>query len=447
MQTISLDKIELGERIRATDEKYCVELARSIRDEGLLHPIVLRKEDNRLISGGHRFHAHKLLACGEVENEDQTFYESIPFVYFEEYLIESGKIKEGETISESQLRKLEIEENIRRKDMTWWERLFGVVSYHKTCGAEARSTGDEWTQAMTGELLGLNQAFVSIALDITKMMKSGEHQEMFELPSLSSAIQYKSTIYLKLAVKQQELRAAKKREELFAASKAKNTLITVDKVAFIEPDGQMELAEERETYNRKFVEDMYVEELAECELLITHPFHRVSEEQTAPLLEMSNWKWAVVWCYITDYSDIWQDLKESTQGWQPLPNAFHWVDNSAGTNSPVMMPNKVHTAIVLRSDPEAGFRQQTDRNFYESVTPTGMLRYLMNLLTGPGHSILDPTPDQHWVATAAAQENRIPFMLGPPDDSVTDKIHTTLNSNIKMVSHAKSPFSSLLGLD
>ena len=41
MKTIQLSDINVGERIRGFDEKYCVELAQSIRDEGLLHPIVL----------------------------------------------------------------------------------------------------------------------------------------------------------------------------------------------------------------------------------------------------------------------------------------------------------------------------------------------------------------------------------------------------------------------
>ena len=452
MQTIRLTEIDLGERIRSTDEKYCVELARSIRDEGLLHPIVLRRGDNRLISGGHRYRAFQILACGEIESEDKTLYEAIPFMHFEEYLVHAGKVKEGESISDGKLRKMEIEENIRRKDMTWWERMFGVVEYHRTCGREARALGDDWTQAMTGELLGLSQAHVSTALTITGLMKSGKHDKMFDLNSLTDAIKYQAELKLRSSVEEQQKRAGEKRKQLLEQAKAKGALVDQTHVATTvlkaaTPDGQMVLPDAPQpAYSADFISGMFVDELTECKLLLTSPFDKVTEETYQEVLDSCDWTWAVLWCYITEYQDIFLDLKESTEGWIVLPSAFHWIDNSSGIHSSAMMPNKVNTALVLAKTEGQKLCRQVDRNYVESATPTNALRWITNLLTHEGDVAYDPIGKHHWAVTASTLEKRTGFVRKTQHaDSLIDKISSTLKNNIPntLSGNDKSPFASL----
>lgn len=61
---IEISKIKIGKRIRQ-DMGNIEELAQSIKEDGLLSPIILRKNDNndtyKLLAGNRRLSAHKLL--------------------------------------------------------------------------------------------------------------------------------------------------------------------------------------------------------------------------------------------------------------------------------------------------------------------------------------------------------------------------------------------------
>lgn len=93
---LEISKIKVGQRAR--DEYGDMEaLAESIKEHGLLHPIVV-DSDHNLIAGCRR-----LLAC---ERIGQTEIE----------------VKMLEDISERELRVLELEENIQRKDLTSLEK-------------------------------------------------------------------------------------------------------------------------------------------------------------------------------------------------------------------------------------------------------------------------------------------------------------------------------------
>ena len=60
---IPIDEIKVGKRLRTPDPEKIEELAFSIQDCGLLHPITLSKNEDgfQLLSGNTRLHAFKLL--------------------------------------------------------------------------------------------------------------------------------------------------------------------------------------------------------------------------------------------------------------------------------------------------------------------------------------------------------------------------------------------------
>ena len=98
---LKISDVKVGQRIR--DEYGDMEaLAESIKEHGLLHPIVVDSDYN-LIAGCRR-----LLAC-----------ERIGLTEIEAKVLED--------ISEKELRVLELEENIRRKDLTELERSKNLV--------------------------------------------------------------------------------------------------------------------------------------------------------------------------------------------------------------------------------------------------------------------------------------------------------------------------------
>lgn len=98
---LKINDVKIGQRVR--DEYGDMEsLANSIKEYGLLHPIVVDAHYN-LVAGGRR-----LLACERLKWTE----------------IEAKMLGE---LSERELRILELEENIRRKDLTALERSKNLV--------------------------------------------------------------------------------------------------------------------------------------------------------------------------------------------------------------------------------------------------------------------------------------------------------------------------------
>lgn len=106
-------------------------LAASISQFGLLQPIVIT-QDRRLIAGGRRLEAHRLLGLP-----------TIPVVFRED-------------MSQDQLHILELEENIRRKQETWQERCIHIATIHRLKQKANAIEGESWTQRATAELLGVD---------------------------------------------------------------------------------------------------------------------------------------------------------------------------------------------------------------------------------------------------------------------------------------------------
>lgn len=123
-------------------------LAESILKNGLLNPIILQRADNSLIAGERRLEAYRM--NGELV---------IPATYRDE-------------LDPIQLEQLELEENIRRKQLTWAEEQRAVAKIHKL----RMSQDPNWTQGSTAILIqkpdaaAPQQRDVSEALLLDKMM-------------------------------------------------------------------------------------------------------------------------------------------------------------------------------------------------------------------------------------------------------------------------------------
>jgi hypothetical protein len=110
---IPIHQIKIGER-RRQDYGNIQELADSISKYGLLHPVVL-DTDNNLVAGGRRLEACKSLGWDEIPC---TYVESLP---------------------EKELRILELEEIIRRKDLTEYELSRNMVELAEIKAEELRN--------------------------------------------------------------------------------------------------------------------------------------------------------------------------------------------------------------------------------------------------------------------------------------------------------------------
>jgi len=123
------------------------DLAASIQDKGLFHPIVVRKEGEgyTLVAGERRYRAMlSILECGgQIEcNEELAPPDHIPVTLLKE-------------LSPLALKEAELEENTRRVDLSWQELATATAELHALRSAQAAEGGRAQTFAATAaEILG-----------------------------------------------------------------------------------------------------------------------------------------------------------------------------------------------------------------------------------------------------------------------------------------------------
>lgn len=150
--TIIVEQIKVGDRMRV-DLGDVEDLAQSIQRFGLIQPVVL-DDQNNLIAGGRRLAAAKALG-----------WLSIPACYLG-------------TLTEDERAELELEENVRRKDMTWQERVLAIETIHKKKQLNKALAGEAWGVRETGELTGVHYAQVSYALWAAERIRTKDERVM-----------------------------------------------------------------------------------------------------------------------------------------------------------------------------------------------------------------------------------------------------------------------------
>lgn len=152
-----------GDRVRK-DYGDLKELADSISINGLIHPIVIDLNNN-LVAGGRRFRAMR----------DILKLEEVAINYIE-------------CLDDATLRLLEAEENVRRKEMTWQERVRSIKLVHKHQALQAALKAESWTLEMTGDLLGKkSKAHISYCLMVADRLDLND-KEINESPNFSEAL-------------------------------------------------------------------------------------------------------------------------------------------------------------------------------------------------------------------------------------------------------------------
>jgi len=143
MNSLPLSKVRLTNRQRRHfDEKALISLATSIREKGLLHPLVLQDDNTTLVAGERRLRAISMLAELGVEVTcDGKVYAAghVPYVTLR-------------SLSEDGLVEAELEENILREDLTWQEEASAIDQLH-TLRVKQKG-GDQTFKATATEIVG-----------------------------------------------------------------------------------------------------------------------------------------------------------------------------------------------------------------------------------------------------------------------------------------------------
>lgn len=134
------------------------ELSDSIKRLGLINPIVVTRPGLQLVAGERRLESCRLLG-----------WTHIPCHFADE-------------LSEFELKSIELEENIKRRQLPWQDECRAVYLFHELHKAE----NPGWTQDDTAAAVGLTAPRIRERLDIAREMLSG-NQRVVEAPRMSVA--------------------------------------------------------------------------------------------------------------------------------------------------------------------------------------------------------------------------------------------------------------------
>jgi ParB/RepB/Spo0J family partition protein len=158
---IPLDVIIVGTRQRK-DLGDLSSLINSIATKGLINPIILDESFN-LIAGERRLRAYQHLA------KTSPAFSSIPARIWSD-------------LSPSEQHIIELEENVKRKDLSWQEQVDTIWQLHEAFLA-AKPT---WTQAETARELNYSVTQINDILSVARL--AVKKPELWKAPKLSSAI-------------------------------------------------------------------------------------------------------------------------------------------------------------------------------------------------------------------------------------------------------------------
>jgi len=137
--------VDRGERIRKVLTPEAVEEKReSIARIGLIHPLVITRE-GQIISGETRYTALGLLG-----------WDMVPVQYVD-------------TLDPKELLAIELEENIKRTDLSWQDQCDALRKYH----ALQQDLHDSWTQTQTADALGIAASTVTQQLAVAEEISKG----------------------------------------------------------------------------------------------------------------------------------------------------------------------------------------------------------------------------------------------------------------------------------
>lgn len=173
-------------------------LADSLKRYGQIQPILI-SSDNRLVAGGRRCAAAALAGWTDID-----------FVY-------------RESLTDSQISELELEENIRRKAISWQEQCLAIKKIHTQKTRENAIDAKTWGYRETAEMLGIaGHSNVFNAIKIARRLEQDAQHSgpIWKAESLTDAI--------KVVLKEQEDEALKVLNEKERALALATTTVPTD---------------------------------------------------------------------------------------------------------------------------------------------------------------------------------------------------------------------------
>lgn len=219
-QSIKLSDVKVTVRFRK-EMGDIASLADSISRYGLVQPIVLTP-DFTLVAGERRYRAHEHL---KRETIDYVLVQDLP---------------------EEALREIELEENIRRKAMTWQEEALGVLHIYRVRKQQAALEGWKWGQQLAASMFGMAVGTVNYVLVVAKRLEEEqdlppEKRRIWNFDSVSEAYRLGILMEQEDAALARLAELAKTRVNTAEQQKALDFIVKEVKSVEVRPDALAEI--------------------------------------------------------------------------------------------------------------------------------------------------------------------------------------------------------------
>lgn len=361
-----IDSIVIDRANRQRREVADIEtLADSIKRLGLIHPIVIQR-DGTLVAGERR-----LTACRSLG------WTAIPVQFVDE-------------IDPALLHAIELEENVKRLDLTWQDQTKAIEEYHRLQMREQ----PEWNIEKTATALGLAKGTVYQHINVAKEIAKDERVAKADKFSVARNIVERKNERIAQAIK----------EEIHAETKVPDIILNADftqwapayagaKFNLIHCDFPYGVGMD------KSKQGTHVETLGaydDSQDVYWKLLSAFTEHQDKFVAESAH---LVFWFSMNFYSETVKRL--TTAGWNVIPHPLIWAksDNTGILSDPNRRPRHVYeTALLAARGDRKLVRAKSDyiaspatKDFHISEKPEPVVSHFLEMLVDGTSTVLDPT--------------------------------------------------------
>lgn len=343
------------------------ELMQSIATSGLIHfPII--KRDGELITGERRWTAMKRLG-----------WDKIPVQYIDD-------------LPEDELHLVELEENIRRVDISWQDQCLAVERYHEL----QKRIAPDWNTAKTAAALNMSPTHTKRLRDVAHEIAAG-NEKVIAAPKLSTAagiterkaVRQRSSVLATVEDKKTQSKVPLINESFHDWEAA----YTGPKFNFIHCDFPYGVNADKADQGAAAAHGGYADDFATYTALLD----RLDSGMANVVAESAH----LMFWFSMDYYQFTKERLER-MGWRvnPFPLIWNKSDNTGILPDPSRGPRRIYETafhasrgdrLVVNSISNLFSHPGQDKSLHMSEKPVPMLRNFFRMFVDENSTVLDPT--------------------------------------------------------
>lgn len=344
-------------------------LMRSIAERGLIHPPIVTRE-HEIVAGERRWTAITQLGHSHIE------------------------VRYVDEVPASEIHMIELEENIRRVDISWQEQCLAMETWHRLKMEE----DPLWNQAQTAEELGVSKEDVTVKLALARELATG-NEKIVGVDKISTArnIMRRQTERKKqaaLASLEGEKPETKKVPLLLADFHEWAAAYTGPKFNFLHCDFPYGVNANKQQQGVNVAMHGTYADSPDVYFALLDTLEMAMGNVVAEHAHLMFW-------FSMDFYQTTLD-RLTFMGWKvnPFPLIWHKTDNTGLLPDPQRGPRRIYETAFFASRGDRLIVQAvancvghpgSDKEIHMSEKPEAMLRHFFRMMVDDNSTVLDPT--------------------------------------------------------